>query len=235
MISARPSFAWRVNGERFTRRRASSPGKRLSSTQAWPSPSRTADMCAKGTKSPLAPTEPCWGTAGMTRRLNISASSSTSWGRTPEYPFMSALALRRSMVRLISLGANSPTPAQWLRMRFRWSSETRSGEMETSASLPNPVLMPYTAWPRLTTASTTSRLAATARNCCGSRATFSFSRTALTTASMVRCFPSSRITTSLLHAYIPFLCWFLLWPKHFLSINRSFFKSGAVVKISIAF
>ena len=31
--------------------------------------SRTADMCAKGTKSPLAHREPCWGTAGMTRQL----------------------------------------------------------------------------------------------------------------------------------------------------------------------
>ncbi len=99
-------------------------------------------MWARGTKSPLAPTDPWLGTTGITFWFTNSTRSRITSGRMPEWPFMRALALRIIMAFTTSPEKGSPTPQLWLRIRLRWSSATLSREMDVSANLPKPVLMP---------------------------------------------------------------------------------------------
>src|SRR3546814_3712695 len=60
-----------------------------------------AAICAKGVRSPLAPTEPCDGTTGDSPCPSIASSSATVSGRTPDAPCarlasFSAIISRRS-------------------------------------------------------------------------------------------------------------------------------------------
>ena len=68
-------------------------------------------MWARGTRSPLAPTEPCWGMTGVTPASSRESRDSMICGRTPEYPLASVFARRSIMARQTSVENSSPTPA----------------------------------------------------------------------------------------------------------------------------
>ncbi len=95
-----------------------------------------------GPRSPLAPTEPCWGIRGCTPWLSIAISRSTTWGRTPETPLARELARVSMVARTTSSGAGSPISAAWEIMRLRWKRSLSSGEMRRFLSGPTPVLKP---------------------------------------------------------------------------------------------
>ncbi len=67
LIRARPSLAPSSIGCRLRRARARLPGTISPSTSASPSPIITSTACARGARSPLAPSEPWAGTTGCTR------------------------------------------------------------------------------------------------------------------------------------------------------------------------
>jgi len=115
---------------------------RCSPSQASPSPTITLAMCARGARSPEAPTEPWSGTTGVTRRSIIAASISINSGRTPDAPIASECARRRSMARTTSRGAGGPTPALCERSRFSCSARASSGATALSFSRPKPVVTP---------------------------------------------------------------------------------------------
>jgi hypothetical protein len=69
------------------------------------------------------------------------------------------------MVFTTSPEKGSPTPQLWLRIKLRCSSATLAGEMEVSASLPKPVLIPYTGEPSSKRRSTNSLAFAAFSSC----------------------------------------------------------------------
>ena len=99
-------------------------------------------MCARGARSPEAPTEPWIGTTGTTPRSSIACRSATSSQRTPEAPRPSETSFSAIISRTIGAGVGSPTPAQCERIRLRWSCAVSPAGMVTLASLPKPVLTP---------------------------------------------------------------------------------------------
>ena len=68
-----------------------------------PLPISAKAICARGAKSPLEPTEPCDGTAGIRSCANIAINVSTVLIRIPEHPLASALILRIIMPLTICL------------------------------------------------------------------------------------------------------------------------------------
>jgi hypothetical protein len=99
-------------------------------------------MWASGARSPLAPTEPWRGTRGVTPAASIPSMSATTAGETPEAPRPRLRSLRAIMRRVVGTSSGAPTPAEWLRMRLRWSAAVSPGATRTLASLPKPVLTP---------------------------------------------------------------------------------------------
>src|SRR4028118_599731 len=61
-------------------------------SRAPPPPRRHSPTWASGARSPLAPSEPCSGTAGTTPAFSMAARASTSSTRTPERPAARGLA-----------------------------------------------------------------------------------------------------------------------------------------------
>ena len=93
-------------------------------------------------ESPDAPTEPC---AGMMGRMSVTimfSRRSTSARRAPDAPRPSDKSFKTMMSRVTFGGNGAPTPAQWDKIRLRWSVAVSSGAMRTLASLPKPVLTP---------------------------------------------------------------------------------------------
>src|SRR5690349_16728557 len=84
-------------------------------------------MCESGARSPLAPSEPISGMAGVIPRLRYVSSRVISSGRTAEQPLARALSRAVRMAR-DSIAENSgPTPALWLRTRLVCSSTSFDG------------------------------------------------------------------------------------------------------------
>ena len=107
-----------------------------------PSPISASAQWASGARSPLAPSEPCSGTTGVTPALRSAAIVSATSGRAPERPIASVRARRKIIARTTSRSTGSPMPAACERTSARWSSSRRSGGMRVVASEPKPVETP---------------------------------------------------------------------------------------------
>ncbi len=99
-------------------------------------------MCASGARSPLAPTEPCAGTTGVTPRLSSSHKRSSVAGLMPEWPAESELTRSTPAARTNSSRSGAPVPAEWLRTRLRCKVSACSRSITTLAMRPNPVVTP---------------------------------------------------------------------------------------------
>ena len=85
LISARPSFAVSVSGSIPAAASASAAGRRPPSARSIsPSPMSARPQWASGARSPLAPSEPCSGTTGVSLALSSAAIVSATSGRHPE-------------------------------------------------------------------------------------------------------------------------------------------------------
>ena len=148
LMSASPSLGRSSTGTSPAPARASCMRRSCPSTSALPSPSRLRATCARGARSPLAPTDPNIGTLGWIPRRSISRSRSTSSTRHPECPQARALT-RRSMIaraagarRYPKRGCGSDCaaaragpparPPHPPGARSRWSSRTRAGQSRSS-------------------------------------------------------------------------------------------------------
>src|SRR5438128_826292 len=171
LMIARPSLDWRTRGARFAFARALSPGRTCPPTSASPSPMSTRPRCARGARSPLAPSEPRDGITGWTPRFKKSRRRDTRIRRTPEYPIASVFARRRRAARTSSRRSGGPRPIAWLRNRLSCSARTSASEMATFASSPKPVLIPYAREPLATTVSRARRLVSTRFAAAGARRT----------------------------------------------------------------
>ena len=138
LISASPSLACSVSGSIPASRSASAAGRPPSS----PSPISASAQCASGARSPLAPSEPCSGTAGVRPALSSATIVSATSGRAPEQPIESVRARSSIIARTTSVSTGGPIPAAWERTSARWSSSRRSASIATLASEPNPVETP---------------------------------------------------------------------------------------------
>ena len=84
LMSASPSFCVSSRVGMPAARIASAPLISSPRYAALPRPSSGSTMCARGTRSPLAPSEPFSGTSGVTPRLSISTRARTVSKRMPE-------------------------------------------------------------------------------------------------------------------------------------------------------
>ena len=99
-------------------------------------------MCARGARSPEAPTEPWAGTTGIKSRSSSASSMATVSGRTPEAPCARLASLSAIISRTIGAGAVSPTPDACDSTMLRCKVSRSPMAILTLASLPNPVLTP---------------------------------------------------------------------------------------------
>jgi hypothetical protein len=99
-------------------------------------------MWASGARSPDAPTEPWFGTTGVTPFASMSCNCSITRQRTPDAPRPSERSFSVIISRAMWAGMASPTPAQCDRIRLRCRVAVSSGLIFTEASLPKPVLTP---------------------------------------------------------------------------------------------
>src|ERR1019366_1082308 len=192
LMSDTASFASSTSGLIWARFNAGALAMRApfsSSFEHSPSPINASARCARGARSPLAPTLPCEGTIGVTPRLSISQMVSMMMARTPEFPFDSELARRSIMARVSAMESGSPTPTACERTRLTCNSRIWSPTMCTSLSLPTPVVIAYEILLLATSASTTARARLTASRASGSSNTGRFSAATSRTASRVRSFP----------------------------------------------
>src|SRR3954469_5145180 len=91
--------------------------------------------------------------------------------RTPEYPRARLAALSSRTSRTTRAGSGSPTPTACERSSLSCSSARSSRAMRCVASLPKPVLTPYTGASPAVARRTVSALARTATRQAGARAT----------------------------------------------------------------
>ncbi len=114
LIVESPSLALRPGTGMPALLRASLPGSSSPSKNASPSPIMRSAIWDIGARSPHAPTEPFWQTAGVTPLLSIATSVSTISGRHPDLPWTCTLMRPAIAPRTYSIGARSPIPAAWL-------------------------------------------------------------------------------------------------------------------------
>ena len=171
LMSEIPSFGPSVAGARPAAASIAAAGPRSPARTSSPSPRMASARCARGARSPLAPTLPCSGTSGWSPAFSMPARSSGSTAREPEKPFASTLARSSIIARTSRSGISGPTPVAWLRTRFTCSSARRSAGIATSDSLPKPVVTPYTASPAAARRSTTPRVTAMRSRAEGASAT----------------------------------------------------------------
>ncbi len=119
---------------------------------------------------------------GTRAALSTASSASTTATRTPEAPRASEPAFSASTSRTTSLDSGSPTPTLCERIRLRCSVARSSALMRVDASLPKPVLTPYTGASPAAARCTTAALAAMAW-----RAASSISSVALPACSACSC------------------------------------------------
>ena len=192
---ARPSFASSTTGSSPARRSASRPGSRSPRKNASPSPISTRARCARGARSPLAPTEPFSGTTGMTSRSSSATRRSSVLSRIPLYPPASTFARRSISARTACDGKGAPTPAacEWSRLRCNLRRSGRA--MGTSASVPNPVFTPYVGTPLSAMRSTSRRAARTRSRAAAAISTCAPPAAASATCSSFSEFPSRTMRT----------------------------------------
>ncbi len=142
LISASPSFGPSTTGLRPALSSAADPLILVPSNNASPAPIITAAICARGARSPDAPTEPCSGITGTTPWASIASICAQIARRTPDAPRPSDSSFSAIIRRTVRGSRPSPTPQQCDRIRLRCSVSVSSGAMRTEASLPNPVLTP---------------------------------------------------------------------------------------------
>ena len=145
LISAKPSFGPNTTGVKPALARASAPGMVAPSYTASPAPIMTAAIWASGARSPDAPTDPCDGITGTTPFSSIPSIRSIISQRTPDAPRPSDSSFNAIINRVVGTSSASPTPQQWLRIRLRCRVSVSFDAILTDASLPKPVLTPYTA------------------------------------------------------------------------------------------
>ena len=142
LIRASPSLGPSTTGVRPAARRASSPGMTCPCNVASPAPIITAAICAKGARSPEAPTDPCTGITGSTPVASIPSISAQISQRTPEAPRPSDRSFNAIIRRTVAGSSASPTPQQCDRIRLRCRVWVSRGAILTEASLPKPVFTP---------------------------------------------------------------------------------------------
>ena len=142
LISASPSLAPSTTGASLSFLRPAAAVMRKPPTSHEPWPRYAAAMCAKGARSPEAPTEPCAGTTGAKPRLKNATSLSTSAGDTPERPRTKPFRRSTCAARTMPVGSGSPTPTQCDTTRFSCSCAKSSWAMATLFNLPKPVVRP---------------------------------------------------------------------------------------------
>src|SRR6266568_1267951 len=190
LMIATPSFDCRIRGASFAPARAFPPERTRPPSSASPSPTRTRPKCARGARSPLAPSDPRDGITGWTPRFKKSKRRVTSTRRTPGYPLASVFARRRIAARTSSRRRGGPWPIAWLRSRLSCNVRTSASEIATLARSPKPVLMPYARVPFATTFSSARRLASTRFAAAGASRTVSRVRATAITSSRSRDRPS---------------------------------------------
>ena len=142
LIRARPSLVRSRMGSRRAVASARRAGTISSPSSTHPSPMRQSPTWARGARSPLAPSEPCSGTAGTRPSFSRAINASTSSTLTPENPMARVFARIAIIARTTSGSTNGPAPAEWLRKRERWSSRRSGVGMCVVASAPKPVVTP---------------------------------------------------------------------------------------------
>src|SRR3989441_1856504 len=192
LMSATPSFGSSSTRFRPAAFRASPPARRTPFATVSPSPMSTSAACARGARSPEAPTLPCIGIAGWTRRLSMSQRRSMTSARTPDRPAASVFARRSRTARTDSSGRSGPTPTAWLRTRLRCRARSCSCGTRTAARSPKPVFTPYTASSCSAISATTLAACCTCRSAARSRPTATSRRATETTSAMVRSCPVRR-------------------------------------------
>ena len=123
-----------------------------------PRPIKGRHICARGARSPEAPTLPRLGTQGVRPICSKVSNCLKVVREIPDWPRPSAWIFSCSIRRVISGGTGSPTPHAWLRSRFCCSAVSCSSSILLLASTPKPVLMPYRALPSSRACNTMSRL-----------------------------------------------------------------------------
>jgi len=157
LTSARPSFAPSSSGARPARDSAPAAGSAPSPVSSRPRPSSGSARHASGARSPDAPSDPCWGTAGIRSRFSISTIRSTTSTRTPECPSASTCARSTSIARASARERSGPTAVACDVTIPRCNVAASDGSIRVSASAPNPVVTPYIVSPSATARSITSR------------------------------------------------------------------------------
>ena len=99
-------------------------------------------MCARGARSPLAPTEPFSGTTGTMPPFSKFRRCWAVASRMPEWPRAKSLTLSAIAARTISASSGAPTPAAWLIRMFSCRRRVSFFEMATSLKAPKPVVTP---------------------------------------------------------------------------------------------
>ena len=194
LISARPSFARRVSGSISASARASAAGRRAPSSSTSPSPIRTRAQCARGARSPLAPSEPCSGTTGVMPAFNSRNMASATSGLAPEYPIARDRARSSTIARTTSRSTGSPNPAACERIRARCSCSRCSAGIGVVASEPNPVETPYAGSGAAASCSTILALSAIASRASSESSTPASLRATATTSAGASPVPASLIT-----------------------------------------
>ena len=159
LISASPSLAVSSIGSIPAAASASAAGNdppEPSSTE--PSPISTSAQCASGARSPLAPSDPYSGTTGVSPAPSSERIRSATTGRAPEHPIASVRARSSIIARTTSRSTGGPIPAACERTSARWSATRASAGIRTSASDPNPVVIPYAGSSDAARATTTAAL-----------------------------------------------------------------------------
>ena len=143
LISASPSFARSVTGSRPAAASASVADRTApSASRSSPSPMRASAASANGARSPLAPSEPCSWTTGVSPALSMAIRPSATSGRAPEQPMARLRARSSTMARTTSRSTSGPMPEACERISASCSSAVRSGGIEVVASEPKPVVTP---------------------------------------------------------------------------------------------
>ena len=101
-------------------------------------------MCASGARISRGAHRALRGHVWRSPASWTAISVSTTPPRTPEAPRARLAALSASISRTTAAGSSSPTPTECERMRLSCSASSASASMRVWASLPKPVLTPYT-------------------------------------------------------------------------------------------
>ena len=120
-------------------------------------------------------------------------SPSSSPGAVPAPPRPSWLARVTMPARTSSGASGRPALTAWLRSKFHWKRSRSAGSIARSRSAPTPVVAPYKASPRSSSAAIASRAASFRERAAGASVTRAARRATASTAAGVSVTPSSTI------------------------------------------